>query len=466
MLKKVILASFFLVVVLVLSGCGCKQKSPHLYDLTLEIWGPLDYDAALQEVVDNYIKLNPNIVRVVYKKIALENYQKELLDALAAGQGPDIFLISNSWVPAFTDKIAPAPITADTKIINQQKFNSNFVDVAASDFINQGNIYGVPLSVDSLALYYNKDLFNQAGIAVPPANWNEFIADVIKLTKIDSFGNIVQSGAAMGTAYNINRPTDILNLMMIQNGTEMVDSDGRAIFERAMANQSGMGSVYPGEEALKLYTQFADSGSSFYTWNPNLHYSLDAFSEGTVAMIINYSWNINTIKAKSPKLNFAIAPVPQFENKPPVNLANYWGFVVAKNATSKTPENSATVSNDTRVKEAWEFLTYFSIKPDGTFVATSSGGATGQKADPNFDPAVSFLLKTGQPAARRDLIEPQKTDPTIGVFAAGNLMAKTFYRKDASAEEDIFSQMIDSVNKGQSAISDAVKTAAQRVNNL
>lgn len=463
--KKIILVSFFLAATLILSGCGCKQSNPHLYDLTLEIWGPLDYDAALREVVDNYTKLNPNVVRVVYKKIALENYQKELLDALAAGQGPDIFLISNSWVPAFADKIIPAPSVMDPKIISQQKFNSNFVDVAAEDFIDQGKIYGVPLSVDSLALYYNKDLFNQAGIATPPENWNEFIADVIKLTKIDSYGNITQSGAAIGTVYNINRPTDILNLMMIQNGTEMVDNDGRATFDKAIYGADS-NSFYPGEEALNFYTQFANSKSSFYTWNPSLHYSIDAFSEGAVAMMINYSYNIDTIIAKSPKLNFAIAPVPQFEGKVSVNLANYWGFVVAKNATAKTPENSATVSNDTRIKEAWEFLTYFSTKPDGSFVAASSGVSTGQKADPNFDPAVSFLLKTGQPAARRDLIEPQKTDPKIGVFAEGNLIAKTFYRKDASAVENIFAQMIDSVNKGQSAVSDAIKTAAQRVNNL
>ena len=465
MSKKIILVSFFFIAILILSGCGCKQSNPHLYDLTLEIWGPLDYDAALRETVDNYTKLNPNIVRVVYKKIALESYQKELLDALAAGQGPDIFLISNSWVPAFVDKITPAPAVVDPKIINQQKFNSNFVDVTAEDFIDQGKIYGVPLSVDSLALYYNKDLFNQAGIATPPEDWNEFIADVIKLTKIDSYGNITQSGAAIGTVYNINRPTDILNLMMLQNGTEMVDNDGRAAFDKAIYTADSS-SFYPGEEALNFYTQFANSKSSFYTWNPNLHYSIDAFSEGMVAMMINYSYNIDTIIAKSPKLNFAIAPIPQFEGKEPVNLANYWGFVVAKNAIAKTPENSATVSNDTRIKEAWEFLTYFSTKPDGSFTAVSSGVSTGKKADPNFDPGVSFLLKTGQPAARRDLIEPQKTDPKIGVFAEGNLIAKTFYRKDASVVENIFAQMIDSVNKGQSAVSDAIKTAAQRVNNL
>lgn len=463
--KKIILATFFLVIVVALSGCGCKESSPHLYDLSLEVWGPLDQSIALREIFDNYVMLNPNINGITYKKISYDTYQKELVDALAAGQGPDIFMMNNLELPSFEDKIAPAPSQMDTLVINEQKFRNNFVDVAAEDFVSEGKIYGVPLSVDSLALYYNKDLFNQAGIAVPPASWNEFISDIIKLTNVDSFGNIIQSGAAIGTVYNINRSTDILNLIMIQNGTQMIDDRGQASFAKATYEADSRG-VYPGGEALSFYTQFADSRSPYYSWNSNMHYSIDAFSEGQTAMMLNYSWNVETVKAKSPKLNFAIASVPQFENKLAANTANYWGYAVAKNATSKTPANAPTVSNDTRVKEAWRFLTYFSTKPDGTFSGADSGSGIGTKVNPNFDPAVTFLLKTGQPAARRDLVELQKTDPQIGVFAAGNLIAKSWRQKDSKAVELIFAEMIDSVNKGQNSVTDAIKTAAQRVNNL
>jgi len=465
--KKIIASVCFLAIVLVISGCGCKQKNPHLYDLSLEVWGPLDQEDALREIFDNYNMLNPNLSKITYRKLAVDTYRKELLDAMAAGQGPDIFMINNSWLPAFYDKLASAPSQASAKIINEQKFRNNFVDVSADDFINQGKIYAVPLSVDSLALYYNKDLFNQAGIAVPPKTWNEFISDAIKLTSIDSFGNILQSGAAMGTVYNINRSTDILTLLMLQNGTKMMDDRGQVVFDKAIyGGNSNSEGAYSGEGALNFYTQFANSRSFNYIWNPTLHYSIDAFAEGKTAMMINYSWNIDTVSAKSPKLNFAVASVPQFENKPAVNLANYWGFAVAKNAVAKTPPNTSTVSNETRAKEAWMFLTYFSTKPDGTFAVATSSSGIGQKANPNFDPAVSFLLKTGQPAGRRDLAELQKTDPKIGIFSTGNLIAKSWMQKDSIAVELIFAEMIDSVNKGQVVVSDAIKTAAQRVNNL
>lgn len=468
--KTKIIASIFLVAgVLLISGCGCKQGNTRQYSLGLEVWGTLDEREALNEISENYKRINPNIVGIGYKKIATDTYKKELLEGLASGQGPDIFLINNTWLTSFKDKIVEAPQTPESGIINEQKFRSNFVDVAATDFIDEGKIYAVPLTVDSLGLYYNRDLFNQAGITQPPRNWNEFIDNVRELTRINAFGEITRSGAAIGTAYNINRSTDILNLLMLQNGTKMVEDNGRANFESSITDAGK--SLSPGENALNFYTQFANSGSSNYAWNSGLHYSLDAFSEGLTAMMFNYSWHLKTIAEKSPKLNFAVAPVPQFENSPKVNYANYWAFAVAKNKIPRSdPYGSSqaapSISNETRIGEAWLFLTYLTTKPDGTFVATARSTGVGKTADSNFDPAKSYLAKTGEPAARRDLIEQQKTDPRIGVFAADNLIAKSWRRPEPEAVEAIFAEMIDQVNKGQATVSEVLRTASRRVQML
>jgi ABC-type glycerol-3-phosphate transport system substrate-binding protein len=58
--------------------------------------------------------------------------------------------------------------------------------------------------MDSMVLYYNKDMFNAAGIVAPPTTWQEFQDDVKKLTLVDATGNIVRSGAAIGTAQNVS----------------------------------------------------------------------------------------------------------------------------------------------------------------------------------------------------------------------------------------------------------------------
>lgn len=445
---------------LILSGCGCKETNPKQYKISLEVWGFDDNSDDFAEIFENYKKVDSNIESIEYKKLSADTYKKELIEAMAAGQGPDIFLVHNTWLPDFSDKLTPAP----AEILGEQKFEKDFVDVAADDFVKDGQVYAVPLSVDSLGLYYNKDLFNAASITSPPKNWTAFLSNSEKLTRVESNGQISRSGVALGTAYNINRSTDILNMLMLQSKTKMTANDGSASFDQSQLIDGKM--ISPGENALTFYSDFARSGSGKYSWNRNMHYSIDAFSEGNLAMMFNYSWHIKTIESKSPKLNFAVASIPQFSEGIPVNYANYWAYGVAKNRTSE--KNSSNVTNDIRIRKAWEFLFYLATKPEKPIqIQSNVAGTTKVKVtNSNYDPASVYAQKTGKPAARRDLVEIQKTDPEIGVFAESNLTAKSWKQVDSEAIESIFLEMIDQVNRGQTTVHEALKTAAARVNQL
>src|SRR4030043_2137707 len=118
------------------------------------------------------------------------------------------------------------------------------------------------------------------------------------------------AGASIGTVKNINRGSDILMMLMLQTGAEMINlKRGEATFDEQV---SAGGQMYqPGLNSLQFYTNFADPSKKSYTWNNYLDYSIDAFSQGKSAMMINYSFHISTIKAKQPHLRFGIAPVPQ-----------------------------------------------------------------------------------------------------------------------------------------------------------
>jgi len=458
--RKIFFSLSLILLTTVFSGCGCKSSVTKL-NMKLEIWGPVDDSDVFTKIIDNYKKLNPAITDIQYKKLPTETYKQDLINALASGQGPDIFLINNAWLPLFYDKTVPAPV----EILNEQRFRNNFVDVVVNDFLSYGKIYATPLSVDTLSLFYNKDLLNSVGITEPPKNWDEFFKDVKILTIVNGYGNIEKSGAALGTAFNIHRSTDVLSLMMLQSGTEMTDaSRSMATFDKPNSDN-----VSAGEISLDAYTRFAKIGSDVYCWNKDMHYSTDAFSEGTAAMIFDYSWTIPTILSKSPKLNFAIAPVPQQPGRNPVDYANYWGFAVAKNKKATVAglnPSQNSITDQTRVNETWKFLTYLTTKADKNLAITSSVGGTSKITDPNFDPAKEYLAKTGRPAARRDLIEMQKTDPTIGVFATQNLFAKSWYEADADAIEAIFADMINQVNIGKTSPYDAIRSAAIRISQL
>lgn len=460
-MKKVIaIIGIFSIVIL----SGCLKPPSSKYTANLEVWGTFDNSYAYNDAFSEYAKVNQNIAPIIYQKHTLEAYKDDLLSALAAGTGPDIFMIHNSWLPDFQDKVVPAP----EYMMTEAEFRNNFVDVVADDMLVDGQIYGVPLSVDSLGLYYNKDIFNAAGITSPPKTWDEFNEVVKKLTSIDEFGNIELSGAAMGTAYNINRSSDLLAMLMIQNGAEMSSrEDGAITFGDSVQGTS----VVPGEQALKYYTDFASAASPLYTWNTKQNYSIDEFFQGQTAMTINYSYHYDTIEAKNAKLNFAVADLPQVSldtTGEQRNYANYWVFVVAKNKqpTQSTATNAVQVDNNMRIHESWQLLKAMSFPTSAGVTITNAASGEALIYTTKFDLTEKYLEKTGKPAARRDLVEKQISDVRLGAFARGNLIAETWWRHDADAIDAIFADMIDSVNTGEMSVHDAIELGSRRAQQL
>lgn len=464
--KTKFFAAFIIIASLILFS-GCKKTIPN-YKTDLEIWGVFNNSEIYDKISEKFRILNPHIGEIKYRKFVQDTYKKDLLDALASGQGPDIFMINNSWMPSFQDKVEPSP----ARIFSEQEVKNDFADVVSDDFLINHQVYGIPLSVDSLALYYNKDFFNAAGIVSPPATWDEFNKDVSRLTVVDNMGNVVKSGAAMGTAYNINRSTDILALLMLQSGAQMIDGEkSQTIFNKPVVINGVPTNA--AEKAMNFYTKFANpSDRLYYAWNPRMHYSIDAFSEGTTAMMLNYSWQYSVIQAKNSKLNFAVAPIPQMPGGVMADYANYWGYVVAKNKVQ------AGADNGVRIQEAWQYLKFLAGKNNGkmklvnaiSFLQcsaqkTQADCITGNDKDVAFsyDAAATYLAETKQPAARRDIIEKQKTDVFLGPFVAGNLIAKSWYQMDPEAVETILAAAIDSINKSTATIYSAIKLAGERI---
>lgn len=461
MQKKAIIVglvfSFF-----VLAGFGCK-KDIASFDTTLSVWGVFDNEGDYREVFNSYVGSHPFVSDISYRKFTIDTYKNDLLNALAAGNNPDIFMIHNTWLPEFADKIAPAP----SGMMSPDSITGNLADVATRDMIFGGQIFALTPTVDSLALYYNKDIFNAAGITSPPATWDEFDNVVKQLTQIDDNGRIIRSGATLGTAGNISRPEDILTVLMMQGGADMTRG-GSVAFDKGI--NSGSGIINPGRDALLYYTSFARGTSPVYTWNNAQHYSIDAFYQGDAAMTISYSYSFDTIKAKNEKLNFAVAPLPQIDDQSlgqQANFANYWMFVVAKNHRLDAPRQGQEfqVNNRMKIWESWQFLKVFALHPGGEIQLRSPLDNSTYTTLFPIDLAKRYLEITNKPPLRKDLIEQQKNDPRMGPFARGNLIARTWLRKNADQVDDVFVEMIDSVNKGLS-VEKALEAGAGKTQQL
>lgn len=452
--KTIKLFGVAVVSVVLLSGCGDSQTSTgknasNAEAVKLEMWDLYGDSNLIKGFFGKFKEVNLNVESLRYRKLTSGEYKQTLIESMAARQEPDIFLIHHTWLPYFQDKIAPV----SKNIFTEQELRGTFPGVVADDFLVDGNVYALPLSVDSLALFYNKDYFNMEGITEPPATWEEFNEYTKRFTKIDGFGNILRAGAALGTAYNINRSTDILGLLMLQNKAQMNDDRSKRITfaDPVMVNGNKLDS---GIVALEYYTQFARSNSPLYTWNALNHWSIDAFAEGSAAMMLSYSWNYEALKNKNAKLNFAVAPVPQMYPEDPKNYANYWAFAVAKNKDKKT------------IHEAWQFLRFLTAKNNGQVALVDANTGLKRSVPLALDPAKTYVLEKKVPAARLDIIAEQKSDVVLGPFVSGNLIAKSWYQRSPEKNEAILADAINSINIGSATVKDALEVAVNRINKL
>jgi ABC-type glycerol-3-phosphate transport system substrate-binding protein len=407
--------------VLLTMGDGGNNQPQQKVELTW--WKTFEESENVADLISEYQKTHKNVT-ISFVKKDIADYEKDLVDAIASGRTPDIFTIHNDWLPKHLDKIAPMPEAA----FSVRQFKEIFVDVAAADFIKDNRIYALPMAIDVLVLYYNKDLLNSATIYQPPATWPELVSAVEKLTKQSQPGVFTRSGIALGTSNNVNRATDILILLMLQNGTEFYSDDlSFAKFDEVKTTTDSQ-SFNPGAIALEFYSQFANPAKKTYTWNTKSDFNVDAFTQGKLAMMLSYSYMREVVESKAPNLNWEIAAVPQVAGDFKVNFANYWGESVSKFSANQ--------------EIAWDFLQFVTQKQN----------------------LANFYTKHKLPSARRDILAEQMTDNEIGVFAENALSAKSVYKKDPTVLENIFLKMIDDVILKNFTPEQAVKNAAQQMN--
>lgn len=428
---------FLIVAFMVSSGLGCKGLSKQEKDATksigLEYWTVNDDVDQIKNLISKYTVNRPYLTVSVRQLTESELYSR-LIEALAEDQGPDIISIHNRMLPAFYSKLATMPssvtdatvqtiqgkLRKETVInINAQnlpsvwQIDNEYIQVVKKDVIYNGQIYGLPLSVDTMALYYNKDLLDRAGIAQTPKTWNEFQAAVKKITKYDITGkSILQAGTALGAGDNIEGFDDLLFVLFEQSNVSFTNSN-RAVFNLSSAVGSNLS---PAMSVMNFYTDFANPGKDTYSWNETMSNSLNDFIAGKVGFFFGYSYHNSLIKARAPQLNVKILPLPQLNSDKPVNVANYWIQTVVKKSSHQS--------------EAWgliNYLTHSSVTKE-------------------------YLDKTGRPSALRAYITEQQQKKELEPFVSQLLVAENWYRgKSYATAKSALSYMLSQWLKAPAA---------------
>ncbi|MGD1003726.1 MAG: extracellular solute-binding protein [Minisyncoccia bacterium] len=400
--------------------------------LKLTIWGT-DSQQAMNDVIQSYTGPGSGTsAQIAYTQIDPSQYQSKLLSALAAGAGPDIFEIPNRDLSRWQSVAAPIPATLATTF-NQVTLQGDFPDVVSGDFVSGGNIYALPLSIDTLAMIYNKDLFNTAGIATVPTTWEGLAADLPALRVVNAQGQITQAALALGgSETSIPNAPDIIFLLMMQNGAQMTSADGTSVTFASGSNSTavGGGGDTSGLNAFNYYLQFANAADSNYTWNDGMGTALTSFTQGKTAVIFDYSSALTAIKAQAPFLNYGVAAVPQPANATvAVNYAKYNGFAVSRSST--------------QIAGAWNFII----------------SLTSSAADENI-----YTKDTGAPPALRSVIAADLGDPTVAVFASQALTAKSWHESNSEQIDSFMNTAIQNVLNGAADSATALRQAQDAIN--
>lgn len=412
----VVVVVTLLLVTGIIPGLTPRTPSP----FTLEVWGFEDPPAVWDAIASDYRTNGVTSATIHYTKKDPATYEGELIDALASGNGPDVFRLRDSWLEKHKEKIVPLP--NGTLGYDKTALRTIFADSLALSIVNdQGALIGTPLAFDTLALFYNRDYFNAANIPSPPATWDDLASDAERLTKLSDVGGVRRSGVALGTATNVEHAADILMALIYQSGGAIVD---------AKTQSSGLATPAT-ESAISFYTSFADATRKTYSWNSFFDNSLAAFARGDTAIAFGYASDVAKINELNPQLNFDVASFPQTARSDTrVTFARFNLLTVSR--LSKQSVN------------AWNFLLWLQ----------------------NKNTEKTYIDALGLPPARRDLVNSNPPQDYLTSFYDGVLPARTIPIRGDDSLPQIISDMIDSVVNHKFTIKEAITRADSQINAL
>lgn len=283
-------------------------------------------DALVQQNLQNFEKLHPNI-KVNWSPIP-GDYATKMRANVASNTVPDVFYLQ----PSMSNEYISAG-----KLLNLSPYMAHD-NVNASDYYStllnpfvctSGQVYGLPKDWNSLGVFYNKQMFQDAGLPAPHVGWtwSDLQTDAQKLTKNAGSPNAVY-GVVLSA--DLSRWGAFLN----QAGGSVLNKNGT---QAAFNSPQGL-------KALQYYDSFFKNNTGAMPTTVGAPWNGDAFGKQRAAMVFEGGWLIPYMTTTYPNVQYGIAPLPIGPSGKPANLSftNAWSAY----AGTKHPE------------AAWELIKY------------------------------------------------------------------------------------------------------------
>ena len=396
-----------------LSRGGGNQKT------NLVVWGTVP-----QIVFNNWYSASDAFsderFTLQYTEIKEQEFDREFVDAVAQGRGPDLVLAPHERILRNQVLLSPIPFES----FKERDFRDMYID-AASVLITSQGILGFPVAIDPLVLYWNKDRLSAANIISPPEYWEDVRAMVPKLLQKDGAGNIQRVGMGIGESTNIENAKDFFSMLVMQAGGTLISRDTRGYFSTLNSATQDQ-TLVPTTAALIFYTEFANPTKEIYTWNRSLKSSRTMFTAGDNAMYIGFASELPRIRELNPNLNFDVARVPQARLTRPRPLTFGRMMVVA------LPRST----------------------PNTTSAFYAAMALTSKNSSLRYGENVAPI-----PPARKDALRERPNDPFMDLFFKSAVIASAW--PDVIPEESKASieSMISAITSGRLRVEESVNRA-------
>lgn len=367
---------------------------------------------AMTELIKQFEAENPGIT-VKQVTFPYADYQTRLIAAKAAGRGPEVMQLFYGWLDTFIAGKLIQPLSKE--VFKETEIEQEFFPIVSAMKRN-GQYYGLPTAVRCMALFYNKDLFQKAGLAPekPPQTLDEMVAAAKAIVKRDAAGNYTQVGMALDIArqdHNWWR-----EILVRQFGGESYSADGAKV---AYSSEAG-------RKALEFYTSlqkmhhvgqesFMDEGQA-------------AFRSGLAGMVVDGTFRIASYKTIQ-AFKWGVAELPTMDGRR-ANFGSYFANAIGVAASGE------------KLAAAEKFLAFVSSEKAMNV----------------------WLEKVGELPARRSvaLTEANIKDPIYGPFIRGLGYAVTPPMTNELAQRQVSIDMINQVLLKDAPIADALHAAAER----
>ncbi|MGB9856836.1 MAG: ABC transporter substrate-binding protein [Dictyoglomaceae bacterium] len=269
----------------------------------------------IQKLAEEFMKRYPSI-EIKTEFIPEADYSNKLIAALAAGIGPNVIQIEAGTVKQFVAKGVLQPL--DPKVVPPATIERDFVASTIEPLKwKDGKYYGLPTDVQTIVLFYNKDLFKEVGLdpeKPPLKTWDQVITAAKKIVKFGPDGKMVRGGLGISSYH------PYISSIFVAAGAPIVDETGKFIFNNP--------------KAVEAFQFWIDLERVHKVWDSTFMSRWTAFRQGKLGMVPAHPAMAGNFKVTAPNIKFGVVEMPKWKTDKTSTVTS-WAYCMTKRAPSE-----------------------------------------------------------------------------------------------------------------------------------